>query len=120
MIKSLLYFDVKKIQSIVVIVLSLACIMPKQAQASIKSYKKSTDGVTFALDKGLLKVLVRKADIIEIKYTLSATFETKPSLVVNNGWKTPVPYQLTENKNEVIITTAKLRVRVNKTTNAIT
>jgi len=120
MIKSLSHFDVKKIQSIVIIVLSLACIMPKQARASIKSYQKSTDGVTFSLDKGLLKVLVRRADIIEIKYTLSAAFETKPSLVVNNSWKTPAPYQVSENKNEVIITTAKLRVRVNKSTNAIT
>lgn len=120
MIKNLPHAIAKKLQSIAMIAsLSVFC-LSMQASATVKSYKKSTDGVTFSLDKGLMKVLVRRADIIEVKYTIFNVFETKPSLVVNNSWKVPTAYQVAENKSEVIITTTKLKVRVNKATNAIT
>ncbi|WP_419699655.1 TIM-barrel domain-containing protein [Mucilaginibacter sp. NFX135] len=120
MLKPFHHSLVKKIQSIAVIISIAACCLALQASATVKSYKKAVDGVTFSLDKGLLKVLVRRADIIEVKYTIFNTFETKPSLVVNNSWKTPALYQVAENKTEVTITTAKLKIRVNKATNAIT
>ena len=119
-LKSLHHSLVKKIQSIAIIVLFALCGVTTSALAVVKSYKKAADGVTFSLDKGLLKVLVRRADIIEVKYTIFNAFETKPSLVVNNSWKTPTLYQVAENKTEVTITTAKLKIRVNKATNAIT
>ena len=99
--------------------LFLFCIS-QSVKASVLSYKKDANGLTFKLNKGLLKVLVRRADIIEIKYTIFNAFETKPSLVVNNSWKTPTLYQVADNKTEVTITTAKLKIRVNKATNAIT
>jgi alpha-D-xyloside xylohydrolase len=111
---------VKKIQSIALIMSLALCGISTPASAIVKSYKKAADGVTFSLDKGLLKVLVRRADIVEVKYTIFNTFETKPSLVVNNSWKIPTSYQIAESKTEVTITTAKLKIRVNKATNAIT
>ncbi|WP_370999429.1 glycoside hydrolase family 31 protein [Mucilaginibacter sp. RCC_168] len=120
MLKPFHHSLVNKIQSIAVIISIAACCLAIQASATVKSYKKAVDGVTFSLDKGLLKVLVRRADIIEIKYTIFNAFETKPSLVVNNSWKTPALYQVAENKTEVTIITAKLKIRVNKATNAIT
>jgi alpha-D-xyloside xylohydrolase len=89
-------------------------------KAAVKSYKKGVDGVTFSLDKGLMKVLVHRDDIIEVKYTIFNAFETKTSLVVNNSWQVHPAYQVAETKTEVIITTAKLKVKVNKATNAIT
>ena len=67
-----------------------------------------------------MKLLVHRDDIIEVKYTLFDAFDTKPSLVVNNGWKIRPAYQVAESKTEVIITTARLKVRINKATNAIT
>lgn len=120
MLKPLHRSLVKKIQSIALILSLVLCGISTPALAVVKSYKKTADGVTFSLDKGFLKVLIRRADIIEVKYTIFNAFETKPSLVVNNSWKTPTPYQLAESKTEVTITTAKLKVRVNKATNAIT
>jgi alpha-D-xyloside xylohydrolase len=90
------------------------------AKAAVKSYKKGTEGVTFLLDKGLMKVFVHRDDIIEVKYTIFNAFETKPSLVVNNSWQIRPAYQVAESKSEIIITTAKLKVKVNKATNAIT
>ncbi|MGY8712045.1 DUF4968 domain-containing protein, partial [Bradyrhizobium sp. 18BD] len=112
MLKPLHRSLVKKIQSIALILSLVLCGISTPALAFVKSYKKTADGVTFSLDKGFLKVLIRRADIIEVKYTIFNAFETKPSLVVNNSWKTPTPYQLAESKTEVTITTAKLKVRV--------
>ncbi|MFI5136908.1 MAG: TIM-barrel domain-containing protein [Sphingobacteriales bacterium] len=89
------------------------------ANASVISYKKESGGLLFTLDKGLMRVTVCRADIIEVKYTIFNTFSGKPSLVVNNKWNYPA-FNLTENKNEFIITTSRLRVLVNKATNAIT
>ena len=99
--------------------LFLFCIS-QAVKAAVISYKKDANGLTFKLDKGLMYIAVCKDDIIEVKYTLFNAFETKPSLVVNNSWNPPTLYQVAENKTEVTITTAKLKIRVNKATNAIT
>jgi alpha-D-xyloside xylohydrolase len=107
-------------QSIAIMFLLAGGIATLPANAAIKSFKKGADGVTFSLDKGLMKVLVRRADIIEVKYTIFDAFETRPSLVVVNSWKTPTAYQVAETKTEVVITTAKLKIKVDKGTNAIT
>ena len=87
--------------------------------ASVITFSKSPEGVTFKLDKGMLKINVFKADIIEVKYTLLESLPSKQSLVVNNKWDIKTPFTVTENPNEVIITTARLKVKVNKSTNAV-
>jgi alpha-D-xyloside xylohydrolase len=120
MFKTLLTLNAKIKQSIALFILLAGAMATLPANATVKSFKKGADGVTFSLDKGLMKVLVRSADIIEVKYTIFGAFETKPSLVVVNSWKTPTAYQVTATATEVIITTAKLKVKVNKATNAIT
>jgi alpha-D-xyloside xylohydrolase len=107
-------------QSIAIVFLLAGGFATIPANATIKSFKKGADGVTFSLDKGLMKVLVRRADIIEVKYTIFDAFETRPSLVVVNSWKTATAYQVAETKTEVVITTAKLKIKVDKGTNAIT
>lgn len=89
------------------------------AKAAIVSHQTKPGSVLFKLDKGLMQVFVCKDDIIEVKYTIFGSFPTKPSLVVNNKWQYPA-FAVTENKNEVVITTRRLKVLVNKNTNAIT
>ncbi|WPU97859.1 glycoside hydrolase family 31 protein [Mucilaginibacter sp. cycad4] len=113
--KQILKSAFSKISTIVLLV-----VISISVKASVISYKKNANGLIFKLDKGLMYIAVCKADLIEVKYTIFGAFETKPSLVVNNSWKTPTPYQIAENKNEVTITTSKLKVKVNKATNAIT
>jgi alpha-D-xyloside xylohydrolase len=100
--------------------LILTLLTASSATASIISYSKSTDGVVFKLDKGLMKIRVCKADIIEVKYTLFDTFPEKNSLVVNNTWIEKTPFNVSEPDGEIVITTSKLKIIVNKTTNAIT
>jgi alpha-D-xyloside xylohydrolase len=120
MFKQLSHKGAKVRQSIAWFIFLLAGMSAMPAMAVIKSFKKAADGVTFTLDKGLMKVLIRRDDIIEIKYTIFDAFETKPSLVVNNKWVQHSAYQVTDGKTEVVITTAKLKVKINKATNAIT
>ncbi|WP_374949022.1 TIM-barrel domain-containing protein [Mucilaginibacter sp.] len=90
------------------------------ANAAIKSFSKTANGVVFRLEKGLMKINICRADIIEVKYTILTAFDNKESLVVNNRWLQPVNFQVKDNSADVIITTAKLKISINKATNAIT
>lgn len=101
-----------------VILLFSTGVLPQHADASVKVYTLSPNEVTFILDEGLMKVIVCSDDIIEVKYTIFLEFNNKPSLVVNNNW--PVTrFQFSETKTTYTITTKKLKVIVNKATNAI-
>ncbi|CAN5371779.1 hypothetical protein BH09BAC6_BH09BAC6_22700 [soil metagenome] len=88
-------------------------------KATVISFTKNSDGVIFKLDKGLMNIRVCKADVIEVKYTIFNAFPEKNSLVVNNRWAQKQTFSVTENKGIILITTAKLIIRVNKATNAI-
>jgi alpha-D-xyloside xylohydrolase len=87
--------------------------------ASVKSYTKNTDGVTFVLDSGLMKVKICREDIIEVKYTIFPSFPEKTSLVINNEWKQTPTFDVAEKSDEIVISTSKLKLTVNKSTNAI-
>jgi alpha-D-xyloside xylohydrolase len=88
--------------------------------ASIVSYTKTDRAVVFKLDKGLMEVKICKADIIEVKYTIFNTFPEKNSLTVDNPWKENALFRVSEHDGEVDITTAKLLIKINKDSNAIT
>ncbi|MDF2434173.1 MAG: alpha-D-xyloside xylohydrolase [Mucilaginibacter sp.] len=90
------------------------------AKASIKSFKKDADGVTCYLDKGLMKLKICSADIIEVKYTIFNVFDLKKSLVVDNLWTNKTNFKVSETRNNIVITTSRLKLLVNKSTNAIT
>ena len=90
------------------------------ANATVISFTKTAKGVSFKLDKGLMQLNICKADIIEVKYTILSSLSTKESLVVNNKWPLQVPYTVKDGKTEVTISTAKLVIKINKSTNAIT
>ncbi|MCR8558346.1 DUF5110 domain-containing protein [Mucilaginibacter sp. BJC16-A38] len=103
---------------IIILVPLLIVMNVSKARASILSYKKEPGSVVFTLDKGLMQVTVCKDDIIEVRYTIFDSLSNKASLVVNNKWSYPA-FNLTENKKEYIITTSRLKVIINKATNAI-
>jgi len=88
-------------------------------QAKVVSYSKDADGITCKLDKGLMKVKVCSESIIEVKYTILPLFLDKPSLVVINDWKTNPEFRVVETGSEIIITTARLRVIVNRQNNSV-
>jgi alpha-D-xyloside xylohydrolase len=100
------------------LLLSLTAI--NYCKAEVVSYTKNQDGVSFKLNKGCMFIHVCKPDLIEIKYTVFNTFPNKTSLVVNNTWKEKVPFKILDKKSSVLITTSRLNISVDKTTNAIT
>ncbi|MGZ3871840.1 MAG: glycoside hydrolase family 31 protein [Mucilaginibacter sp.] len=92
---------------------------PAGANAAIRSYQVKQGNVTFTLDQGLMQLIIYKDDIIEVKYTIFGQFSTKSSLVVNKTW-TYTAFKLTQNKSAYVITTKKLKIIIDKATNAIT
>ena len=99
-------------------IISLASL--QLTKASVISYTKTSNGVTFKLDKGLMNIKICKADLIEVKYTIFNAFPVKNSLVVNNTWKVKSPFTVTEHGGKIIISTSRLNISINKATNAIT
>ena len=87
--------------------------------ASVSSYTRDQDGITFTLDKGMLKIKICREDIIEVKYTSLNSLESKNSLVIVNEWKPIVMFDVTEQSGEIIIATSRLKIKVNKSTNSI-
>ena len=90
------------------------------SDASVLSFKKDVDGITLALDKGLMKVKICSDNVVEVKYTIHPTFPSKESLVINNQWKTTPKFTVSETTGEIVITTSKLKIKVNKESNSIT
>jgi len=117
MLYSNFYFKPRKLWIILTVLLCSIC--PREALATILGFKKTPDGVLFNLDKGLLKIKVCNTDIIEVKYTIFNSFTDKPSLVVNNTWVHPTAFSVADAGGNFTITTSRLKLTVNKTTNAI-
>ena len=89
------------------------------SDASVLSFKKDADGITLALDKGLMKVKICTDNVVEVKYTIHPTFPSKESLVINNQWKTTPKFTVSETTGEIVISTSKLKIKVNKATNSV-
>ncbi len=105
-----------KYLAIFIVSMSLSTI----AAATIISYQKNADGVSCKLDKGLLDIRVCKADIIEVKYTVLNALPIKNSLVVNNPWLEKSSFYISDNNGQITITTASLKINIDKASNAIT
>jgi len=109
----------KIIRPLTLLLISICFIYMPSVQASVRSYRKQQDGVIFSLDKGLLKIKLCAADIVEVKYTIFDSFPKKESLVVNNKWSTSVAFSVNEKADKIVISTNRLNISVDKATNAI-
>jgi alpha-D-xyloside xylohydrolase len=103
----------------IILAIVLSIIITKPAEASIVSLKKQADGVIFNLDKGLMEIKICNDNIVEVRYTVMKALPSTMSLVINNNWKTVTNFSVADNKDEIIITTANLKILVNKSTNAV-
>lgn len=110
-------FKFSKLFKLLLMLICIAALQP--ARAYVRGFKKQSDGVLFDLDKGLLKIKICTADIIEVKYTVFNAFQTKESLVVNNKWDKPISFSVNDNGSTVTIATARLNIVIDKATNAI-
>jgi alpha-D-xyloside xylohydrolase len=94
-------------------------ILSVTARAKVVSFIKDNDGITCTLDKGLMKVKICLDNLVEVKYTSLPLFLDKPSLVITNEWKITPVFSVNENADEIVITTANLKVIVNRQNNSI-
>jgi alpha-D-xyloside xylohydrolase len=94
-------------------------ILTVSTQAKVVSYTKDKDGITCNLEKGLMKVKICTDNIIEVKYTFLPIFLDKPSLVITNEWKDTPGFTITENTGEIVLTTSKVVVIVNRQNNSV-
>ena len=101
------------------LLIALLCGM-HPARATVQSWTKDGDGVTFSLDVGTMKLRICAADIVEVKYTIVPRLMQKLSLVVNNRFDPQAPFTVAEAGGAVVITTSRLRITVDKATNAVT
>lgn len=92
---------------------------PLFTNAAVLSHKVLGNRVQLKLDKGSLNILICKPDLVEVQYSILDAMPVKSSLVVNNEWKKPVEFKITEINELLVITTKRIRILVNKTNNSI-
>ena len=102
------------------IILFLVIFSAGTVNAEVKSYVTDANSVTFKLDKGLMSIKICSPDIIQVRYTMFNAFAPKVELVIDNPWLAKTPFKVSEENGAVIITTAKLKLSIDKSTNAIT
>jgi len=84
------------------------------------AFKKQADGIVLELkkekatDATLLKIQVCTSDIIRVIATPGKTFSTCPSLMVAKTEWEPVKWSVKEQDNQIVLSTSKLKVKVNK------
>jgi alpha-D-xyloside xylohydrolase len=105
-----------KFLTAVIICLGIAA---KDGSASVVSHKTAANVVIFTLDKGGMSLKMCKDDLVEVKYTNSDNWPSKSSLVVSKKWKSVPEFNISESNGQVVITTKRMKITVDKTTNAI-
>lgn len=88
-------------------------------RASVVTYQKEHDGVSFTLDHGLMKVKICFNNMVQVKYTILPLFLDKSSLVITNEWISIPDFTVNELPGEIVITTSRLKVIVDRKTNSI-
>ena len=90
------------------------------AMATVKSWQKETDGVSFVLDVGEMKIRVCRPDIIEVQYSILPRIPQRRSLVITNSFGEASAFTVAETAGAVVIVTKQLSITVDKSSNAIT
>jgi alpha-D-xyloside xylohydrolase len=101
------------------IVFLLFVMLTSTAQANIVSWQKTNEGVRFTLDKGKMFIHIVGDDVIEVKYTNLSALPDKKSLVVPKEVLFKRSFSVSETRDVVVITTGKLKIKVDRKTNAV-
>jgi len=83
-------------------------------QNPVKSFEKQADGIVFTMQTGALRVAVSTDSIFHITYSPTAQFPDRPNdVIVKTAWPA-VPFTVTETPRAVLISTARMRVAVER------
>ena len=91
-----------------------------QPRNPVTEVHRQADGVVFAQKTGFLKLQVCGDSIIHVVYAPDSSFQEHPNFVVTKtAWSTPT-WTMQETPEEITITTARLKVSVERIDGAIT
>ena len=83
------------------------------------SFQKDSEGVTFALETGTLRIQVCTDKIVRVVSSPTSKIPPLENFVVIRHW-TPVPFTVDESANDVTVRTRQLQVRVDRGSGAVT
>ena len=86
---------------------------------AVKSFQKDSEGVTFALEPGTLRIQVCADKIFRVTCSPTDKIPALENFVVIRHWK-PVPFTVQETADAVIVATKELRARVERSSGAVT
>lgn len=91
------------------------------AAIPVTSVTKDASGVTFAMSPGSMRIDVCTDGIMRVRYSIQNTIpvDANMSFLVKKTWTSPT-FTQTETTTDVLIATAKVQVKVNKATGAVT
>jgi len=89
------------------------------ASIPVQSFHKDSDGVTFSMAPGKMKLTVCSDAIVRVVYSPNATLPAGQDFVVTNHSRKSVSFKAADANGEVTVTTRKLKVAVNKMTGAV-
>jgi alpha-D-xyloside xylohydrolase len=81
--------------------------------------QKLTDGILLRLNDATLKVEVCTDNVIRVAFAKDQTFFARKTLAAGPKKCEPTPWTLTNNSREVVLSTAKLKVKVDRATGTV-
>src|ERR1035437_2392822 len=85
---------------------------------AVSSYAADSSGVNFKLGQGVLRLQVCNDKTIQASYSLNSTLPKKDTIIVNKVWGKS-DFTVTEDADNVIISTKSITVNVSKTTSLV-
>ena len=101
-------------------IVALAITFSSNVIPQVQSYEKTDFGISLNLVKGRMNLYLINDGLVEVKYTSLPTWAEKQSLVVEVKPAYLKTYSVEETKTGINITTGKLKVSINRKTQAIT
>ncbi len=104
------------------LVFALATLGAARSQAApipVESFTKNADGVTVAMNPGVLKLQVYTSKTIRVLYTPGEELPTTKSFVITRDWQA-VPFKIRQDARSITLSTASVRTVLNRATGALT
>jgi alpha-D-xyloside xylohydrolase len=104
---------------LIVFVAVLPCLAQWQFYNPVASFKSDADGVIFTMKTGMLRLDVCSDSVIHVIYSPTSKFPAEKQIVVIKSDWSPAKFDVLESSEQVTISTAKLKIVVNKADGAI-
>jgi alpha-D-xyloside xylohydrolase len=76
-------------------------------------FERLADGIILKTGKGFLKLNVCSESIIHVQFSLSDTFSSQKSLLVEDSKWTPIAFTIKQKQNELCLSTGKILAKIN-------